>query len=43
MEFENSQLNNDPFFKKMIALKKIFMNFSSKTFVIKDEVNYYKN
>ena len=41
MEFENSAMNNDPFFKKIIALKKIFMKFSSKTFIIKDEENYY--
>lgn len=34
---------DNPFFKKIIALKKIFLNFSSKTFVIKDETNYYKN
>ena len=41
MEFDG-QFTKDPFFRKIIALKKIFMKFSSKAFIIKDEKEKYQ-
>ena len=39
---ENIDMIKDPYFRKLVAYKKVFSKFQNKTFVIKDEKVKYK-